>query len=75
MQLKYKDFEEYKADVPILRIILAVDPLPEYVAVTPEKIVPCEVLVPTVETNAQESKLHGPGKLKYSERATVAKVY
>ena len=59
----------------ILRIILAVDPLPVYVAVTPEKIVPCEVLVPIVETNEQESKLQDPGKLKYRERATVAKVY
>ncbi len=36
VQLKYKDFEEYKADVSIFKIILAVDPLPEYVAVTPE---------------------------------------
>ena len=65
VQLKYKDFEEYKADVSILTIILAVDPLPEYVAVAPEKIVPCEVLVPTAETNEQESKLQDPGKLKY----------
>jgi hypothetical protein len=64
-QLKYKDFDEYKAEVSIEKITLAVDPLPEYAAVTPEKIVPYEVLVPTAETNAQESRLQGPGKLKY----------
>ena len=33
------------------------------------------MLVPTADTKAQESKIQDPGKLKYSERATVAKVY
>ena len=37
------------------------------------KIVPYEVLVPTADTNAQESKLQDPGKLKYWERGTDAR--
>ena len=63
VQLKYKDVGVIKADVSTEKITLAVDPLPEYVAETPVKIVPYEVLVPTVDTKTQESKLQDPGKL------------
>ena len=61
MQLKYKGVDEIKADVSIVKVILADDPLPEYVAVTLEKIVPYDVLVPTADTKAQELKLQDPG--------------
>jgi hypothetical protein len=36
VQLKYKDVDEIKADVLIEKTTLAVDPLPESAAVTPE---------------------------------------
>jgi hypothetical protein len=75
VQLRYKDFNEYRADVSIVKTILAVDPLPKYDAVTPEKIVPYDVIVPKADTKAQEAKLQDPGKLKYYERATAVKVF
>ena len=73
-QLKYKDVGAIKADVSTEKITLAVDPLPEYVALTPVKIVPYEVLVPTADTKTHESKLQDPAKLKYWERGSEAKL-
>ena len=65
IQLKYKDVDEIKADVSIVKTKFADDPLPEYDAEAPEKIAPYEELVPIADTKAQESKLQDPGKLKY----------
>jgi hypothetical protein len=36
VQLRYKGVDEYRADVSIVKITVAVDPLPEYDAVTTE---------------------------------------
>lgn len=49
MQLKYKD-TEYRKDVSIVKMILAVEPVPEYDAVTLVNIVPYVELVPSVLT-------------------------
>jgi hypothetical protein len=61
--------------VLIVNWIDAEDPDPEYSDVTWVLTVPYDELVPGADTKAQESKLQDPGKLKYCERATAAKVY
>ena len=52
-QLKYKGVNEIKADVTILKVIFAVVPLPEYVAVALKNCIPCDLFVPLADTKAQ----------------------
>ena len=40
VQLKYKGVDVYKADVTIVKMTVAVEPVPEYDAVTCEEMVP-----------------------------------
>ena len=49
-----------------MKVTVAVDPVPEYVANTFEFIVPCDVLVPIVLTKKQLENAHEAlGMLKY----------
>jgi hypothetical protein len=66
VQLKYKEVAEYKEEVSIWKMTLAVGPVPEYAADTFEKIVPYTVLDPFALTNWQLEKEHEvSGILKY----------
>lgn len=66
VQLKYKGINEYIADVSIVKVTVAADPVPEYAADIFELIVPCDVFVPIALTNMQLENAHETlGMLKY----------
>ena len=53
-------------EVSIVKVTVAVEPDPEYAAVTFVLTVPCDVLVPTALTNEQLENPHDElGMLKY----------
>ena len=65
-QLKYKGVDAYKVDVSIVKMTVAVKPVPEYEAVTCEEMVPYVVLVPIALTIEQfENEHEVSGILKY----------
>ena len=53
VQLKYKGVDEYTVDVSIVKMMVAVEPVPEYDTVTFEKVVPYIELVPFALTIEQ----------------------
>ena len=66
VQLKYNGVDVYTVDVSIVKMTVAVEPVPEYNAVTCEEIVPDDVLVPIALTIEQLENEHEVlGILKY----------
>ena len=66
VQLRYKVVDEYYVDVSIWKAIVADDPVPVYVAITYELIVPEDVLLPIAFTIEPAENAHEElGMLKY----------